>query len=310
MWLKRRSIIIAATAVIALTGIAVTLNARTKEAAPPPVTMRQNAGQVYGLGTVEAKTLSRLSFEVSGSLAELAVDQGDKIQAGQILAKLDDRQQQAKVAQAQAAVRQAQAGLEQALSRLDRTKTLHVQRNSVNERRQALARRGTVSVEAAEEALANSSTANADVKVAQSDIEAARGGVDAARALLQLEQAILGKYVLTAPYDGIVVSRALELGTTATPGAIVFTIADPVSVWVQAYIDEALAGKLRIGQKTEINLRSQPEQRHYGRIIRLDMENDRVSEERLVHVTFEQQLSPFFLGEQAEILVDTAGETK
>ncbi len=260
-------------------------------------------GRVYGLGTVEARVLSRLGFELTGTIWALDVDQGDPVRRGQVLARLNPGDQLARVAQAEAGVKQAQAALGQALARLERAKALRGQRISINQRRQTLVSRGTVSVEAAEDAQAGSAVAGADVAVAAADVDAARGGIDAAQARLALERAILDKSVLTAPYDGMVIERSRELGSAVAPGTIVLSLADPATIWVTAYVDESLAGRLAVGQAADITLRSQPGRSFPGRVARIDLENDRVSEERRVQVAFQSIPSPFTLGEQAEVLV-------
>ena len=61
--------------------------------------------EVYGLGTVEARILSKVGFEVAGSLIDLAVDQGDRVAKGSLLARLNSRAQEAKLAKAVAALR-------------------------------------------------------------------------------------------------------------------------------------------------------------------------------------------------------------
>jgi HlyD family secretion protein len=263
--------------------------------------------RVYGLGTVEAKVVAKLGFEVAGRLAEVAVDQGNRIEIGRTLARLDASEQQAKLAQAEAELRQADAAVAQAKARLERAKALLVQRRSINDRRQALVRRGTVSQEAAEDAEAGSAVAAADVAVATSDQEAARGAVEAAKARTLLERAVLAKFTLSAPFDAMVVERLLEPGATVAPGAIALSVVDPSTVWVRAFVDESLAGRLAVGQPATITLRSHQGESLTGRIARIDIENDRVSEERKVHVAFDQIPADFHLGEQAEILVDTSG---
>lgn len=264
--------------------------------------------QVYGLGTVEAKVLARLGFEVAGRLTDMAVDQGQTVEAGRVLASLDASEQSARLAQAEADLRQAEAAQGQAKARLDRAKALLAQRRSINDRRQTLVRRGTVSQEAAEDAEAGSAVAAADVAVAASDVEAARGAAEAAKARIQLERAVLDKFTLSAPFPALVVERLLEKGATVAPGGIALTVIDPSTVWVRAFVDESLAGRLAIGQKTTITLRSRPGQPLSGRVARIDIENDRVSEERKVHVAFDSLPAGFHLGEQAEILVSTEGD--
>ncbi len=83
-----------------------------------PVTVRvariENdvAVQVYGLGTVEARVTSKVGFTVSGVLVDLGADVGNRVAKGAVLARLDDREQSARVARVKAVVEQAEANLQ------------------------------------------------------------------------------------------------------------------------------------------------------------------------------------------------------
>ena len=70
--------------------------------------------QVFGLGTVEARILSKVGFEVGAALMELKVDHGDVVNKGDVLAKLHRKKQEAKVEKARAGVLSAEAGLKEA----------------------------------------------------------------------------------------------------------------------------------------------------------------------------------------------------
>ena len=63
--------------------------------------------QVFGLGTVEARIVSKLGFKISGVLMDLRADEGDHLARGMILARLDTREQAARVSRAKANVVQA-----------------------------------------------------------------------------------------------------------------------------------------------------------------------------------------------------------
>lgn len=249
-----------------------------------------DAGGIYGIGTVEARIQSAIGFEVEGTLVDLTADQGERVAKGQVLAHLADDEQRAVVAQAEATLIQARAKLERARAVLE-------QKKGVDQRRRTLERKGTVSIEAAEDARAAADVAAADVSVAIADIEASR-------ALLDRERQRLAKFILTAPYDGVVVRRDRELGAAVGTGVPVFTVIDPATVWVRAYVDEARAGRLAPGQTARIVLRSRPGHDFAGRVVRIDIEADRVSEERIVHIAFDDIPQPFHLGEQAEVVVE------
>lgn len=262
--------------------------------------------QVFGLGTVEAEIVSRIGFEIAGTLSELRANQGDRVTAGALLARIGSREQEARVAQARAAVIEAEAAIRQSVANVERAQSALRQRAQVNERRQALFSRGNVSVEAADDAQTGLDLATADLAQVRAAADVARAHLEQARALAALEEARLSKYALYAPYDAVIVSRNRELGSMLPAGDQLFTLLDPASVWMLAYIDEARAGQLRIGQAAQITLRSLADRRFSGRIVRIDIESDRVNEERRVYVRCQDCPEDFHLGEQAEVTISIA----
>ena len=67
--------------------------------------------QVFGLGTVEARVTSKVGFKVAGVLVDLRADVGERVAKGAVLARLDDREQSARVRRSQAMIEQAEANL-------------------------------------------------------------------------------------------------------------------------------------------------------------------------------------------------------
>ncbi|WP_170763250.1 efflux RND transporter periplasmic adaptor subunit [Ruegeria lacuscaerulensis] len=259
--------------------------------------------RVYGLGTVEARIVSDVGFEVGAALTELSVDSGDAIEAGQVLARLHPTEQQAKVARAKAGFAAAEATLGKAEANVIRARAILAQRQSTNARQQELAGRNAVSTQAAEEAQRDVDVAAADLAVAESDVEVAKSMHKDAEAALQYERVLLDHHVLRAPFDAVVVERHVEAGTVVIAGEPIFTLMDPNTVWALAYIDEERAGPLRLGQVAEVRLRSLPHQVFTGKIARIGIESDRVNEERRVWIACNRCPEQVFLGEQAEIWI-------
>jgi len=259
--------------------------------------------QVYGLGTVEAQILSQIGFEVAGTLIELHADYGDRVAAGTLLAWLDSREQEARVAQAKAGVAQAESAIGQADAAIERAQANLTQKAQASERRQELVQRGNVSMEAAQDARSAYDMARAELAQAQSALEVAHANLEQAKAQAAFEEARLAKFALHAPYDAVVVSRNRELGSMLTPGDQLFTLVDPKTVWVLAYIDEARAGRVSVGQRAEVTLRSLADRRLAARVVRIDIESDRVNEERRVYVRCDECPVEFHLGEQAEVVI-------
>jgi HlyD family secretion protein len=266
--------------------------------------------RVFGLGTVEARVLSRIGFEVGAAITELNADHGDVVTNGQVLARLHGTQQEAKVARAKAAALSAEVAVKKADANTAKARAILAQRLEVNKRRQELVARQATSAQAAEEAQRDEDVAKAELLVAESDIEVAKAQITDARAQLAYEKAILEQHTLLAPFDALVVERQKELGTVIKAGDPIFTLVAVGSIWALAYIDESRAGAIKEGQPAEVRLRSLPNQVFQARVVRVGIQSDRVSEERRVYVKCEQCPVRFHLGEQAEVLITVATLSK
>ena len=129
--------------------------------------------QVFGLGTVEARVTSKVGFKVSGVLVDLRADVGDRVAKGAVLARLDDREQTARVGRAKAATEQAEANLQRAMANVQKAQANYANAKTINERRQKLVQSATTSIETAETAKTAQDAALADVNLAD---ERCRGG--------------------------------------------------------------------------------------------------------------------------------------
>ncbi|WP_127598623.1 efflux RND transporter periplasmic adaptor subunit [Nitratireductor alexandrii] len=275
-------------------------------AVPVAAVERDVAVRVYGLGSVEARIVSRIGFEVGAALTELAVDSGDAVGRGQILARLHTAEQQARVVRAEAAVEAAGATSSKAAANVVRARAVLAQRRSTNNRRQALAERSAISAQSAEEAQRDVDVAAADLAVAESEVKVAQAQRADAEAALLYERTLLDHHVLRAPFDAVVVTRHAEAGTVVRAGEPIFTLMDPGTVWTLAYIDEARAGSIAVGQPAEVRLRSLPHEVFTGTVARIGIESDRVNEERRVWITCDRCPAEIFLGEQAEVAITVA----
>lgn len=260
--------------------------------------------RVFGIGTVEAQVVSKVGFQIAGKVVVLAADQGDLVKAGALLAKLDDDAQRAKVQKSEAAQRQAAANLAKTQAQRERAEITYQQKKSVNARRQSLVSRGSVSQEVAEDAQAAEQIALGDAKVIEADTQVAAVLQDDATSQRKIDTVVLAQHELRAPFDARVIARHKELGGIVSASESVFTLIAPNSIWVKAYVDEALAGELAVGQTAFVRLRSEPGSRVETEVVRIDQENDRLTEERRVYVRCRfcdprHQLR--YLGEQAEV---------
>ena len=269
------------------------------------VERRDLIAQVYGNGTVEAKVVVGVSSKITGRIVALYVDQGDLVKRGQLLARLesDDFVQQE---------RQSEAGVERSASNL-RVEEANLQKARANlalaeknaRRFRTLAEKNLVSKLEAEQYENVYQVAKAEAARSTAALDAAGMEQSANRAGLGYARSKVADTLIYAPQDGVVIARDLETGDTVTPGGVIFTIADPRTVWVKANVDESQLKGVSVGKRAVISLRSAPGEHFAGTVARLGRESDRVTEELEVDVAFTPPLKNFRLGEQAEVYIET-----
>ena len=236
---------------------------------------RGDAGALAASGTVEA-TDAQLGFQAAGRIDTILVDEGDRVKAGQLLARLDRSELDARRAQAAAQLAAAQALLSE-LQRGSRTQEVQQGRDALASAEQKLAdaqrdldrtRRlfdgGAVSREALDKAqtafeVAQSSrdqSAQAlqllQVGPRPERIEAQRAAVAQARATVAQIDAMLANAQIRAPFAGVVSVKDREIGETVSGGAPVLTVTNLDDRWVRIYIPETRVGAVHLGEPATI----------------------------------------------------------
>jgi len=180
-------------------------------------------------GNVDIREV-RLSFNGSEHIGEMLVDEGDRVEQGQLLAKLHTERLVAQLNQAQAQLGAAQARVTAA--------------RSTYQRIDSLSKRNLASAEDRDEAEAAYKAEEAQVK--------------AEAAALAFAQQALGDAELYAPENGVIRERILEPGDMVSPQTPVFTLALTDPVWVRTYLPENALGRVRTGARAGISTDSFP----------------------------------------------------
>ena len=236
---------------------------------------RDEATRIYG--NVEIREVE-LGFRVGGRIAQVLVDEGDKVVPGQELARLDGQPirdrlagADAKVAAASAMVskdaagnrpqevRAAQAAVIDAEARLGEARRL-------NQRRRALSERGFISKAELQDSQSAVTAAAAQVESARAALSLAQAGTreedrtatraDAAQMAAERRaiQTDLSDAVLKAPSAGQVLTRVREAGAIVQPGEIVYTIALTQPVRARAYVAETDLPKVKPGMRVTVRV--------------------------------------------------------
>lgn len=233
---------------------------------------------------------ARLSFKYPGRVAERLVDEGQRVKAGQMVARLDDSEQIQEVA-----LRRAELGAAQALlaeleagSRPQEIAAAEaVLRSAQAERERAeldfirqeeLLRRNAIPAREFESARAQLRVAEARVAEARErsrliqagprpeTILQARARTEQAAASLALAQTRLDQARLVSTVDGVVLSHHAEAGEFVAAGTPVVTVADTVRMWVRAYLNETDLGRLRLGQRVTVRTDAAANRTHEGTV--------------------------------------------
>jgi HlyD family secretion protein len=223
--------------------------------------------EVTAVGTLQPLESVDIGSALSGTVAEVLVEQNQRVSAGQVLARLDAEpfeiavsEARAMVASASASVRQAEASLEKARQDLERSRRL--------------AEQGAAS----EVELLSART---QLELSQAGQEVARAQLLQAVAGLERAERSLGDAVIESPIDGVVLRRAVEPGQTvvsAMSAATLFTVASDLSrMKAEVDIDEADVARLEPGQRATFTVSAWPERRFDAAVARVDLAPDPAS---------------------------------
>jgi HlyD family secretion protein len=212
-------------------------------------------------GTVRTRHRAKLSPEIGGRVVEVPVKKGERVEAGQVLIRLDETQYKSQVELAGKAF-EAARGVEKesCLSADLAARDLA--------RVESLARERLVSDQALDQARSQSD-------VTRTACESARARASQASSQREVARAELAKTVLRSPFAGVVAELTTEKGewiTPSPPGILmpsVIDLIDPDAIYVSAPLDEVELGKMSVGQQARITLDSFPGKSFPGRITRI-----------------------------------------
>lgn len=240
-------------------------------------------------GNVEIRQVDT-GFRVGGRIAAVLAEEGERVQAGQVLARLDtdlleaetDRiraqlaQQEAtlqrlergyrseEIAGARADAAAAAALAENARINLHRVEAMRSS-NAISQKELDNAR-GTYRNAAAKHKAAREQLALVSAGYREEEILAQRAVVAATRASLQQAIIHLNDAELKAPQDGVVLTRAREAGAIVDTGQTVYTLSLVNPVWLRVYVDEPRLGRIRPGMRVEAETDAAPGRRFAGHV--------------------------------------------
>ena len=230
-------------------------------------------------GTVEA-TKADVTPRLDGYLRERTVKEGDRVTAGQLIARLDTRELEAQLAEDEASLAKAQAQLTD-LIKGARPQEL---REAAAKTESALADYNQAHTDRLryekllDQAIAADVVAENSLKAAreqealliegnrEDEIEAQRRETQRAAAALENTKIALGDMTLYSPVNGVVLTKNYEVGEYVSAGMSVLTVVDLSDCWVRVYVPSDVLGVIKVGQECSVKIDAYPDRAFTGKI--------------------------------------------
>ena len=214
--------------------------------------------KVSANGKIQAVTKADISASIMGQVTRLAVKEGDRVTKGQFLMEIDPRSARANADAMQANLQATQSDLTSATANL-------TQARSDFNRAKANRDAGIISA-------ADFERAKTTFETAQASQETVRRRADQAKANVNQSHVGLGFSTISAPMDGVVTARRIELGETAVPGiqnqagTVLLTVSDMSRVEAEMEVDEASIPMVKLGQEAQVRIDAYPNQTFQGQV--------------------------------------------
>jgi membrane fusion protein (multidrug efflux system) len=237
-----------------------TAKTETMVVGPENITVAANGSIMTGpsiSGTLEPDREAVLRAQVSGSVLQTYADQGQAVNAGTVLARID-------ASGIQDAYTSARAGLVSA-------------RNAADVAAKDLARN--------EKLLAAGAIAERDIDQSRRASIAAQAALEDANSRLATAEKAYRSTTVTAPFSGVVSERPVSAGDVVQPGTALFTVVDPSSMRLEASVPAEQLASIRIGVPVDFTVSGYPGRQFVGRITRINPTADPTTRQVRIYVS-------------------------
>ena len=221
---------------------------------------------------IQPKRQINVSANTMGRVTRLAVEEGQRVHAGQFLLEIDPRSLEGQLQRGEASVAAARSSLQQAGTNVEQARvTLDLSRQNLK-RQQELWNGGLTSREALERAQNEVASREAELKAREQEIQTREQQIRQEQASLSTTQYNRSQVIINAPMDGLVTRRNIEEGETAVvgtmnnAGTVLLTIADMSVLEAEAEVDETDIPTVLIGQAARVTIDAVPDRTFRGHV--------------------------------------------
>jgi HlyD family secretion protein len=227
---------------------------------------------VSAAGTIQPKRQVSISANQMGRVTRLAVQEGDRVKAGQFLLEIDPRSLESQLERGEATVAAAQSALERARTSVQQSQAnLDLSRQMLT-RQQELWKEGLTTRQELERTQNEVAIREADLRAALQEIQTNEQRIKQEQASLASTRHSLNEVIISSPMDGIVVRRNIEEGETAVVGTMnnagsqLLTIADMSQLEAELEVDETDIPLVSLGQEARVRIDAVPNRTFGGRV--------------------------------------------
>jgi RND family efflux transporter MFP subunit len=261
------------------------------------------AVEVFGIGELDAKDIYPVGTATGGKILTVETDQGEHIKKDDVIATLDPVDLKKKLDTVKVSLKRAKIDLESAKKELTIAKEQNALTLSTYQKDLQVYKAKGISRLAYEKSKTAMLTSKTQVALAQSKVASMTIRLQEIENDIEGTQKRLEQLTIISPLDGYVIEKTVQPGQSVPPAFSLVKIVDPKTLWIKAWIDERISGKVKVGQKAKIVLRSREIFPYDGIVRRIAAVSDPVTQEREVDVGFEKIPEPFYINEQAEVSI-------
>jgi HlyD family secretion protein len=227
---------------------------------------------VSASGKVQPKRQVNVSANTTGRVTRVAVEEGERVKAGQFLLEIDPKQLEGQLQRGEASVAAAQSSLLSARTSVEQGRaTLELARQNLK-RQEDLWKEGLTTRENLEKAQNDVTVREVDLRTRQQDIETNEARIRQEQAGLSTTRYNMNQIIITAPMDGLVTRRSIEEGETAVvgtmnnAGSVLLTIADMSVIEAEVEVDETEIPMVMLHQEAKVMIDAVPDRTFRGRV--------------------------------------------
>ncbi len=220
---------------------------------------------VSASGKIRARRTVNITSEVSGKVVQLAVDEGQRVKAGQFLLQVDPRNVRSRLQVSEATLEQQKIALQQARTALENARVNLKQAEDEYARQRALDKSQLATKQTLENAENLVAIRRGELRTAEQQVSNASQAIRRQNADLDSARHDLSRVTILSPIDGLITKRNVEEGETAmagftnNPSVVLLVVSDMSVIEAEVEVDETDIPNVQLGQKTKVTIDALPD---------------------------------------------------